>query len=281
MHHISLAEKGIQTFKGHFNSVLCWVDNLFSLNLGTGSSHKHKCKWTYYGRQTWHQKYQHVRTSTDHMISMHANGTIGVRRTNIKKPDCRASWATHSISGWYLGTSTKNYCCYHVWSRETGAKKSIRHSLLQAHIHNNSNSDTWICSRTDSLTTHSRTQSKFGNIYGRKCNKPTQQIGCNLQHDRQEVLATRIKPKPRGKAENPYTRSKVTEGTGTISKGEHSNSTHTHVEQKHNNKREKLQTTTNPKLNFPRWIHANRKANTLYNPGWRQSISKEHTVHKW
>ena len=53
--------------------------------------------------------------------------------------------------------------------------------------------------------------------------------------------------KSKDKAENPDTSSEGEGGTGTISKGERINITHAHIEKKHNNKREKCQTTTNSK----------------------------------
>ena len=36
-------------------------------------------------------------------------------------PNRRAYWEPHCISWWYLGTYTKKYRCYNVWSRETDA----------------------------------------------------------------------------------------------------------------------------------------------------------------
>ena len=39
-----------------------------------------------------------------------------------ENPERRASWATNSIRGWNLGTPTKIYYWYNVWSREKGVK---------------------------------------------------------------------------------------------------------------------------------------------------------------
>ena len=68
IHHRNLSEKEIHTFKVHLKYFYVeWTTNSH-LPCMKVSYHKHKCKWTYYGRRTWIQKYQNMCTSTDHLI---------------------------------------------------------------------------------------------------------------------------------------------------------------------------------------------------------------------
>ena len=159
-------------------------------------------------------------------------------------------------------------------------QKSARHSLLQAKVHNKFNIDTWSLGYTGSTTTHRGIKRKFEDSYGRQWIIPTQQIGCNLQQKVQDVPATitRQNSKTSQKTSKPALR--VQEETEQYTRCERSNSTDTHIEKKHNYKREKHQTTTNLKLYFPRLRRSKRKGNTLHKPRWRQSTRKEHTDYK-
>ena len=142
-HHRNLAEKGIQTFKGHFKSVLCGVDGLLPLNL-----------WDRLIPQTEMQvnllRYANATPKVSEYV--YINGTHDLNRIPMTKlgcaiqihnnPDQRAPWAPQYINGWYLITLTGHYHCYNVWIRETGAKNNVIHSIFQAQVYNKSNSDT-------------------------------------------------------------------------------------------------------------------------------------------
>ena len=107
MRHTSLVEKGIQTFKVKFKSVLCGVDVLFLLKL-----------WGRIIPQTDIQVNLPRKTNATPKLSAYAylNRPHDFKRMPMaplscavrihKTPNCRASWVIHTISGWYLKIST-------------------------------------------------------------------------------------------------------------------------------------------------------------------------------
>ena len=159
-------------------------------------------------------------------------------------------------------------------------QRSIIHSILQAQIYNKCNRDTWRFWHTGSATNNRGTQSKIKDNYEWKYNQTTKQTWCNLQHNRSEVLATKIKTTSTDEAENPNTTSEGAGGTGAIFKGERRNITNTHIGRRLKSMQENCQTTTNSKLHYPRWRLFTKKLHKIHHPRCWRATSKEHTVQK-
>ena len=116
-------------------------------------------------------------------FQLHANSTIGLRRPNSQKYRPQSIIGT-PINQWVRpGNFHHALLLLQCMEQRKRCQNSIKHILLLTQVHKKSNSDTWRCGRTGSATTNSGDQRKIKDSYGRKCNGPTQQIGCNLQHN--------------------------------------------------------------------------------------------------
>ena len=124
MHRRNVAEKAMQTFKGHFKSVLAGVSDDFPMR-----------EWDELLPQTVLTlnllRQSHVAPN----ISAYAyhHGSFDYNRMPLApmgcavqfhvKPDRRKTWGEHSMDGWYLKTSVEHYRCHVVFVKKTQAKR--------------------------------------------------------------------------------------------------------------------------------------------------------------
>ena len=110
MHHINLANKGIQTFKGHFKSVLCGVEDLFPLNLCNNIIPQTEMQVNILHQANMTSKLSaYAYLNIPHDFNSMPMAPLGCAVQIHKNSNRRASWAPHSISGWYLVIPTEPY----------------------------------------------------------------------------------------------------------------------------------------------------------------------------
>ena len=124
MHRRNIAERAMQTFKGHFKSVLAGVSDDFPIR-----------EWDELIPQTVLTlnllRQSHV--SPNISAYSHHHGSFDYNRMPLApmgcavqfhiKPDRRKTWGEHSMDGWYLKTSEEHYRCHVVFVKKTQAKR--------------------------------------------------------------------------------------------------------------------------------------------------------------
>jgi len=123
-HRRNHAERAIQTFKSHFISILAGVDPSFPMNL-----------WDCLIPQTVMTLNLLRRSHKNPAISayQHVNGNFDYNKTPLAPLGCaveihestnrRQSWDPHSLSGWYIGTSTEHYRCHRIFCKKTRSER--------------------------------------------------------------------------------------------------------------------------------------------------------------
>jgi hypothetical protein len=112
-HRRNIAEKGIQTFKAHFISILCDVDKLFPLHLWCQllpqAKHTlnllcpaHMCPTVSAYMYLW----------GPHDYNAHPFAPLGCKVKAYLYPGIRETWAPHTPSGYYIGNSHEHYWCH-------------------------------------------------------------------------------------------------------------------------------------------------------------------------
>jgi hypothetical protein len=124
MHRRNIAEKGMQTFKGHFKSVLAGVSDDFPIQ-----------EWDELIPQTVLTLNLLRQSNVAPNISAYAyhHGSFDYSRMPLApmgcavqfhiKPDKRKTWGEHSMDGWYLKTSPEYYRCHIVFVKKTQSKR--------------------------------------------------------------------------------------------------------------------------------------------------------------
>ncbi len=119
-HQRNIAEKAIQTFKGHFISILCGTDKEFPLHL-----------WCCLLPQAEHTLNMLRRAQVTPNVSAYAYlwgqqdfnanpfAPLGCKVEAHIKPSVRESWATHTASGYYIGNAWKHYRCHKIYITDT------------------------------------------------------------------------------------------------------------------------------------------------------------------
>jgi hypothetical protein len=119
-HRRNKAEKAIQTFKDHFVAILCGADTSFPLNL-----------WDLLLRQAEHtlnmlrpsrmtptvSAYTYLWGQHDYNANPFA--PLGCKVESHLVPGIRETWAPHTASGYYVGTSWEHYRCHEVYIIDT------------------------------------------------------------------------------------------------------------------------------------------------------------------
>ena len=124
MHRQNIAEKAIQTFKGHFIAVLAGVsdnfpihqwDNLLPLTILT----LNLLRQANIAPHISTYLYRH--SSFDYNCMPLA--PMGCAVQFHVKPSKRKSWGKHSSNGWYLQTLPEHYRCHYVFVKSTHSKR--------------------------------------------------------------------------------------------------------------------------------------------------------------
>ena len=123
-HRRNLAERAIQTFKAHFISILCGVDENFPMHLW--------CRLLPQTEMTLNMSRKskmvpnisaHAYLHGQHDYNAQPLAPLGCAVEMHVQPDVRETWAPHSVSGYNVGTSFEHYRCYIIWVKDT---KSVR-----------------------------------------------------------------------------------------------------------------------------------------------------------
>ena len=134
-HRRNLAEKAIQTAKGHITANMVGCDESFPM-------------------REWHRIIPQIELTLNMLrasnirptISAHTyvhglhdyNKTplapIGCKTQCFVGPDQRTSYGEHSMDSWYIGTSNEHYRCYRVYMKATRAER-ITDTILFRHKH--------------------------------------------------------------------------------------------------------------------------------------------------
>ena len=124
MHRRNIAEKGMQTFKGHFKAILAGISDDFPIR-----------EWDELIPQTVLTLNLLRQSNVAPNISAYAyhHGTFDYNRMPLApmgcavqfhiKPDKRKTWGEHSMDGWYLRTSPEHYRCHIVFVKKTQSKR--------------------------------------------------------------------------------------------------------------------------------------------------------------
>eukprot|EP00804_Cyclotella_cryptica_P002577 CCRYP_010410-RA/>CCRYP_010410-RA protein AED:0.12 eAED:0.12 QI:0/0/0/0.5/0/0/2/0/1280 len=124
MHRRNIAERGMQTFKGHFKAILAGVSDDFPIR-----------EWDELIPQTVLTLNLLRQSNVAPNISAYAyhHGSFDYNRMPLApmgcavqfhiKPDKRKTWGEHSMDGWYLRTSPEHYRCHVVFVKKTQSKR--------------------------------------------------------------------------------------------------------------------------------------------------------------
>ena len=124
MHRRNIAERGMQTFKGHFKAILAGVSDDFPIR-----------EWDELIPQTVLTLNLLRQSNVAPNISAYAyhHGSFDYNRMPLApmgcavqfhiKPDRRKTWGEHSMDGWYLRTSPEHYRCHVVFVKKTQSKR--------------------------------------------------------------------------------------------------------------------------------------------------------------
>ena len=123
-HRRNLAERAIQTFKSHFLAILAGVDPSFPMTL-----------WDRLVPQAVITLNLLRQAKVDPTLSAYEfiHGKLDYNKMPLAPLGCavqihdstnrRKTWDPHSLSGWYLGTSTEHYRCHIVFCTKTRAER--------------------------------------------------------------------------------------------------------------------------------------------------------------
>ncbi len=119
-HRRNIAKKAIQTYKGHFISILCGTDNNFPLHL-----------WCCLLLQAEHtlNMLQSAQVAPNvsayaylwgqHNFNANPFAPLGCKVEAHVKPAVCKTWAAHTASGYYIGNAWDHYRCHEIYITDT------------------------------------------------------------------------------------------------------------------------------------------------------------------
>jgi len=123
-HRRNNAEKAIQTFKNHFIAILCGTDETSPMHLWCRllEQAEHTLNMLRPSRITPKvSAYAHLHGTHDYNSNPFA--PMGCKVEMYEMPTVRETWATHTVSGFYIGNSWEHYRNHKVWVKKT---KNVR-----------------------------------------------------------------------------------------------------------------------------------------------------------
>ena len=123
-HRRNQAERAIQTFKSHFIAILTGVDASFPMNLWDRLVPQAVMTLNLLRQSRKNPSisaYQHVNGNFDYNKMPLA--PLGCAVEMHESTNRRKSWDPHSLSGWYLGTSTEHYRCHKIFCKKTRSER--------------------------------------------------------------------------------------------------------------------------------------------------------------
>jgi hypothetical protein len=124
MHRRNIAERAIQTYKGHFISIIAGVSNDFPIHqwdelVPQAVLTLNLLRQSNVAPNVSAYSYHHGNFDYNRMPL----GPLGCAVQFHIKPKRRKSWGEHASDGWHLGSSTEHYRCWWVFVKETRSKR--------------------------------------------------------------------------------------------------------------------------------------------------------------
>ena len=124
-HRRNMAERAIQTFKAHFISILCGVDENFPLHLWCRLLPQAEITLNMLRSSTITPNISaHAHLHGQHDYNAHPLAPLGCAVEMHVQPDIRQTFAPHSVSGYNVGTSFEHYRCYTIWCKDTNSVRT-------------------------------------------------------------------------------------------------------------------------------------------------------------
>ena len=123
-HRRNLAERAIQTFKSHLIAILAGVDPTFPMNLWDRLVPQAVMTLNLLRRSKKNPSisaYQHINGNFDYNKT--PLGPLGCAVEMHESTNRRKTWDPHSLSGWYIGTSTEHYRCHKIFCKKTRSER--------------------------------------------------------------------------------------------------------------------------------------------------------------
>jgi hypothetical protein len=123
-HRRNLAERAIQTFKSHFIATLAGVNSSFPMSL---------CDRLVPQTGITLNLLRQANKIPSVSVYEFVNGKFDYNKFPLAPLGCavemhestnrQKTWDLHSLSGWYLGTSTEHYCCHKIFCKKTRSER--------------------------------------------------------------------------------------------------------------------------------------------------------------
>ncbi len=123
-HRRNLAERAIQTFKSHFLAILAGFNPLFPMTLWDRLVLQAVLTLNLLRQAKADPKmsaYEFVQGKMDYNKMPLA--PLGCAVQMHKSTSRQKTWDTHSLNGWYLGTSPKHYWCHNIFCTKTRVER--------------------------------------------------------------------------------------------------------------------------------------------------------------
>ena len=123
-HRRNAAERAIRTWKNHFISGLCTVNNKFPMHLYDRLTNQ--CNITLNllrGSRINPKLSAYAQIFGQYDYNQAPMAPPGTRVIAHEKPTQRRTWDPHGADGWYLGPAQEHYRCYKIYITKTGGER--------------------------------------------------------------------------------------------------------------------------------------------------------------
>jgi hypothetical protein len=124
VHRQSAAEQAIQTFKNHFNAMLCSSDKKFPIHLWDRLTPQAVITLNRLHQSRLNPKLsEHGQLNGPFNYNATSIAPPGTRVIILEKPDHRGSWSPHVLNVWYVGPAMEHYRAHRVYCSTTGHER--------------------------------------------------------------------------------------------------------------------------------------------------------------